>query len=208
VVVCVLEQLHQRLKAQVTFRAAVETILADTVALHGAEFGNVQLAVGDKLVIVAAHGLRAPFLLAFREVRITDGCACGRAWQTGEQIIIADVNLDGPFAPFTEIAKEAGYRSVQSTPLIAQDGTRLGMVSTQFKNPYVPTGIEMAVCKTYCTRAADHLQALLDGSSLKAEAQRMHDTLYADVGAAAGTPPPVGGGDETLPSLGTGASGL
>jgi GAF domain-containing protein len=206
VVVCVLEQLHQRLKACVTFRAAIKTILADMVALHGAEFGNVQLGVGDKLVIVAGHGLRAPFLLAFREVRITDGCACGRAWQTGEQIVVADVNLDKPFAPFAKIAKEAGYRSVQSTPLITQDGKRLGMVSTLFANPYVPTGIEMAVCKTYCTRAADHLQGLLDGSSLEAEAQRMHDRLYTDVGAAARTLPPGRGGDETLSGLGTGTS--
>ena len=47
----VLEQLDQRLKACSTFEAAVRTILADMVALHGAEFGNVQLAVGDKLVI-------------------------------------------------------------------------------------------------------------------------------------------------------------
>lgn len=179
-----LEQLQQRLKGCLTFQVTIETILADMVALHGAEFGNVQLAVGDKLVIVAEHGLRAPFLAAFREVRTTDGCACGRAWQTGEPIVIADVNLDKPYAPFRDIAKEAGYRSVQSTPLIARDGTPLGMVSTLFANRYVPTGIEMAVCKTYCTLAADHLQALLDGSPLEAQAQQMHDALYSDAGVA------------------------
>ena len=175
------------------------------VALHGAEFGNVQLAVGDKLVIAEGHGLRVPFLLAFREVRITDGCACGRAWQTGEQIIVADVNQDKPYAPFAKIAEEAGYRSVQSTPLIAQDGTRLGMVSTLFANPYVPTSIEMAVCKKYCTLAADHLQILLDGSPLEVEAQRLHDTLYTNVGAAARTAPP-GSGDETFSGWRTEAS--
>ena len=70
-----LQQMDQRLKASATFEAAVRTILSDIVALHGAEFGNVQLAAGDKLIIVAEHGLRAPFLLAFREVRTTDGCA-------------------------------------------------------------------------------------------------------------------------------------
>ena len=176
-----LEQLDQRLKACSTFEAAVRTILADMVALHGAEFGNVQLAVGDKLVIVAEHGLRAPFLLAFREVRTTDGCACGRAWQTGEPIIVEDVDLDAPFAPFRDIAKEAGYRSVQSTPLIAGDGMPLGMVSTLFANPHVPTRIEMSICKTYCVRAADHLQALLNGALLKTKARQMHEALYSDL---------------------------
>jgi hypothetical protein len=58
------------------------------------------------------------------------------------------------------------------------------MVPTLFANRYVPTGIERAVCKTYCTQATDHLQALLDGSPLEAEAQQMQDTLYTDVGVA------------------------
>ena len=180
--------MNQRLQASTTFEAAVATILADIVALHGAEFGNVQLAAGGRLLIVAEHGLRAPFLLAFREVRTTDGCACGRAWQTGEPIVVADVNLDESFAPFRAIAKEAGFRSVQSTPLIASDGMPLGMVSTHFANPYVPTKIEMAICKAYCAMAADHLQALLDGSPLESKAQQLHDALYAGPGVGAYAP--------------------
>ena len=177
-----LQQMNQRLQASATFEAAVATILADTVALHGAEFGNVQLAAGAKLIIVAEHRLRAPFLLAFREVRTTDGCACGRAWQTGEPIIVADVALEESYAPFREIAKEAGYRSVQSTPLIASNGMPLAMVSTHFANRYVPTKIEMAICKAYCTMAADRLQALLGASQLDSVAQKLHDALYADLG--------------------------
>ena len=173
--------MNQRLKASATFKGALARILADVVALHGAEFGNVQLAAGAKLIIVAEHGLRAPFLLAFREVRTTDGCACGRAWQTGEPLVVADVDLDEPYAPFRHIAKQAGYRSVQSTPLIASDGMPLGMVSTLFANQYVPTNIEMSICKAYCVVAADHLQALLNGSRLEAEAQILHDALYADL---------------------------
>jgi GAF domain-containing protein len=177
----VLQQMNQRLRASRTFEAAVSTILADVVALHGAEFGNVQLAAGAKLLIVAEQGLRAPFLLAFREVRTTDGCACGRACQTGVPIVVSDVDLDEPYAPFREIAKQAGYRSVQSTPLVTSDGVPLGMVSTLFANRYVPTKIEMAICKEYCTMAADHLQALLDGSRLESEAQKLHQALYADL---------------------------
>lgn len=177
-----LQQMNQRLRAAATFEAAVSTLLADVVALHGAEFGNVQLSAGRKLIIVAKHGLRAPFLLAFREVQTTDGCACGRAWKTGEPVVVVDVDLDKEYAPFREIAKEAGYRSVQSTPLISSDGMSLGMVSTQFASQYVPTNIEMAICKAYCTMAADYLQALLDGSQLELEAQKLHDALYSDLG--------------------------
>jgi hypothetical protein len=91
------------------------------------------------------------------------------------------VELDKPFAPFREIAREAGYRSVQSTPLVTGDGTPLGMVSTLFANRYVPTRIEMAICKAYCITAADHLQVLLDGSRLEDQAQQLHEALYADL---------------------------
>jgi hypothetical protein len=59
------------------------------------------------------------------------------------------------------------------------------MVSTLFVNPYVPTKIEMAICKAYCTMAADRLQALLNGSQLESEAQKLHDALYAGHGVDA-----------------------
>src|SRR3954465_12604510 len=176
--------MNQRLRASRTFEAAVSTILAGVGALHGAEFGNVQLAAGAKLLIVAEQGLRAPFLLAFREVRTTDGCACGRAWQTGGPIVFWDGARDEPYAPFREIAKEAGYRSVQSTPLVTSDGMPIGMVSSQFANPYVPTNIGMVICKSYCVTAADHLKALLGGSRLETKARQLHEALYADVRVA------------------------
>lgn len=182
-----LPQMNQRLPASATFEAAIATILADVVALHGAEFGNAQLVHGAKLVMVAAHGLRSPFLLAFREVRTADGCACGRAWQTGEPVIVADVYQDEAYAPFRAIANEAGYRSVQSTPLIASNGIAFGMVSTLFANRYVPTEIEMGTCKAYCALAADRLQVLLERSSLALEAQKLHDALYGNLRVEDGT---------------------
>ena len=71
-----LEQMTQRLEAQRRFDAAIETLLNDVVALHGAEYGDLQLLVGDELVLVAQRGLTAPFLRAFRRITRADGCAC------------------------------------------------------------------------------------------------------------------------------------
>jgi hypothetical protein len=126
----VLEQMNQRLMACRTFETAIHTILRDVVALHGAEFGNVQLAVGDSLLLVAEIGLEAPFLLAFREVRKSDGSACGRAWENGESVAIENIDKDEKYAEFREIAREAGYCSVQSTPLQTSRGRLLGIMST------------------------------------------------------------------------------
>ena len=57
-----LEQMTQRLQAQRSFEAAIETLLNDVVALHGAEYGDLQLLAGDDLVIVAQRGLTPAFL--------------------------------------------------------------------------------------------------------------------------------------------------
>jgi GAF domain-containing protein len=175
-----LEQMTQRLQAQRSFEAAIETLLNDVVALHGAEYGDLQLLVGDHLVVVAQRGLSGSFLRAFRRVGPADGCACGRALREGRTIVVADVMQDAGYAPFRGEAKAAGYRAVQSTPIATSRGRVLGMVSTLFANVHEPTPIELATLARYSRVAADFLEELLDTDTLATAAQRMHAALYAD----------------------------
>jgi GAF domain-containing protein len=173
-----LEQMNQRLKACSTFETAIETILRDVVALHGAEFGNIQLLVGDRLLLVAEWGLEAPFLHAFREIAKADCCASGRAWEAGEPVVIEDVEADEIYAPFREVARKAGYQSVQSTPLVTSRGRMLGMASTLFANRHAPTPIEMETVKAYGKHAADYLERLLGDVSLEQKAKDLQQSLY------------------------------
>ncbi len=175
-----LEQMTQRLQVQRSFEAAIETLLNDVVALHGAEYGDLQLLVGDQLVLVAQRGLTAPFLRAFRRISRADGCACGRAMRVGRTILVADVMKDPGYAAFRGEAAAAGYRSVQSTPLATGRGRVLGMVSTLFANPHEPTPIELDTLARYCRIAADYLEDLLGADTLAGKAQRMHEALYSD----------------------------
>ena len=46
-------QMTQRLLQSNTFEEAISTILDDVIALLGAEYGNVQLSIGNELVIAA-----------------------------------------------------------------------------------------------------------------------------------------------------------
>src|SRR4051794_2378618 len=103
-----LAQMTGRLRAQETFESAVEVVLDDVVALHGAEFGDFQLSAGNELVLVAQRNLSAPFLETFRRVRKNDGCVCGRALRTGESVIVPDIDTDADFAPFRGDARAAG----------------------------------------------------------------------------------------------------
>jgi two-component system, sensor histidine kinase len=168
-----------RVSSAASFEDAIQIILNDVIGLHGSEFGNLQLAGGGDLVIVAQRGFLPPFLNAFRRVRKDDDSACGRAIRQGRQIVIHDVQADEAYAPFRKIAAEAGYRAVQSTPLITSIGTLIGVVSTHFTTPHTPTPIEMQTIKEYGIIASDFVYSLLNGIELGAKAEQMNSKLYA-----------------------------
>ncbi len=172
--------LRERLYAEQTFEGALARVLADAAALQGAEFGTVQLPTEDDgvLLIVAQIGFKAPFLEAFKEVRATDGCACGRALRTRKPVIISDIHADEEFLPFVKIAASAGYRAVETTPLFTDAGVFVGVVSTHFANIHTPTKIEMDTLIAYSRIAGEHLYRLLDEEDLGAKAWSMHRTLY------------------------------
>jgi len=174
-----LAQMTQRLFQKRTFEEAIQALLDDVIALHGAEYGNVQLPVGDELAIVAQRGLSRAFFDAFRRVKKDDGCACGRALRLGASVVISDVETDPGFAAFRKDARTAGFRAVQSTPFFTKDGNLLGVVSTHFANVHEPSQIEMQTLKTYSVVAADYACRLLRGSTLAAKAEQMSEELYA-----------------------------
>ena len=111
--------------------------LDGALALLGAERGNVQLldpATGS-LTIAAQCGFRAEFLEYFAVVNDARS-ACGRAARGGIPVLITDVTTDPAFAPHREAAAAAGFRAVQSTPLIDATGTLLGVLSTHYREPH------------------------------------------------------------------------
>jgi GAF domain-containing protein len=173
-----LAQMTLRLLQKRTFEDAIHIVLDDVIALHGAEFGNVQLPVGDELVIAAQYGLSPPFLQAFKRVRKDDGCACGRALRMGASVIVADVEKNVEYAAFVKDAKKAGYRSVQTTPFFTRAGNLVGLVSTHFAQVHEPTPIEMQTLKAYGGIAAEHLHKLLGDVALAAKAEQMSEQLY------------------------------
>jgi two-component system, sensor histidine kinase len=177
----VLLPLSKRLYAARAFEEVIDTILDDTIALLGAEYGNVQLPIGDALAIVAQRGLSGRFLMAFRRVNKNDDCACGRALRLRRTVVVRDVEKDAAFAAFLKDAREAGFRGVQSTPFFTSDGLLLGMVSTHFANAHEPTAIELETLQSYSIVASEHAYRLLGNEMLGTKAGRMNTTLYASI---------------------------
>jgi GAF domain-containing protein len=174
-----LAQMTQRLFRLTSFEEAIQTILDDVIALHGAEYGDMQLPIGDELVIVAQRGLSADFLKTFRRVKKDDGCACGRALRLRQAVIIPDVQNDPEFVNFVPDANKAGFRAVQSTPFFTSDETLLGVVSTKFANIHQPTLIEMQTLEEYGVQASEYAFKLLGDIDLGTKAEKMSEDLYS-----------------------------
>ena len=138
------------------FRVLLEEILDATIALQGADFGNIQLFNPETqaLEIVAQRGFHQEFLDYFGNVRDT-GAVCGRAMELRERVIIEDVETDSEFEPHRHIAASAGFRAVQSTPLLSRSGEFLGMLSTHFRRPHRPLPRDLRFTDLCANHAAE-----------------------------------------------------
>ncbi len=156
-------------------------ILAATIDLLGADFGNVQIYDGEKRVLrIAVHrGFKKPFLDFFREVSAKENAACGRALRTGKRIVIEDVQKDTAFKPFRRIARGAGYRAVQSTPLMGTDGKPLGMMSTHFRQPHRPAPLELAWLDLYAQTAVSFIERCRVETKLRESEDRLSALVQA-----------------------------
>jgi GAF domain-containing protein len=151
-------ELTRKIAGCTTLDALLGTVLDAAIALHRADYGNIQLYRGGELVIAKHRGFKENFLTRFRRVSVDDDSACGQALREGRPVVIADVMADKLYAPFRKIAADAGYRAVQSTPLITSTGTFVGMISTHFATAHAPSKQEMAETAIYATLLADAVQ--------------------------------------------------
>jgi GAF domain-containing protein len=145
---------------------ALNLILDLALALQQADFGNVQLYRQERRVleIVRQRGFTSDFLKAFEYVSADDSCACGLALKVRYPIVVPDVEQDIEFAPYWPVIREAGYRAVQSYPMISKAGQPVGVISTHFRKPGMPSAVNIYATSLLARQSAE-LIARLDAWS-------------------------------------------
>ena len=174
-----LGEMAERVMGTRTFEDTIQTILDDVITFHGAQYGLVQLPVGDDLVIAAQRGFGPQFLRMIRHLKKDNGFSCGRAQRDGQSIVVYDVETDPDYALYRNAVKEAGFRSVQSTPFVTEDGKLIGIVSVHFAVPGGPWKSAGETFRLYSTVAAGQAYELLGGVALAAKAAQMSEQLYS-----------------------------
>jgi two-component system, chemotaxis family, CheB/CheR fusion protein len=175
------ELTHQALRSA-SLPALLDRILEATIAMQGADFGNIQLydAKRQTLRIAAHHGFSQRFLDFFSEVDAHTGSVCGAALASGERVVVEDLEREPAFIPIMEEARAAGYRAVQSTPLLTKSGEPLGMLSTHFREPHAFPDRMLRLTDIYARQAADAIETQLLTHELdqeKAYAENVINTI-------------------------------
>lgn len=119
------------------FRHAMNSVLAQAIGEDGATKGNLQLVdrKSHQLLLFAQRGFDEVFVRTFASVGWDDNTACGRAFRNGARVFIPDITLDPAYEPYVPDALAAGYRAVQSTPMLDDNGQVMGVLSTHFPQP-------------------------------------------------------------------------
>jgi PAS domain S-box-containing protein len=157
-------------------------MLRASIQMLGADKGNVQIFDDRGVLTIAAHqGFDQPFLEFFREISVNENSACARALRSGRRVIIEDVEADEEFAQFRHRALAAGFRAVQSTPLIAHDGKPLGVLSTHFCDVRRPSVHQMRMLDLYARRAVDFIERHRGEEALR-RSQERYKGIYENAG--------------------------
>jgi PAS domain S-box-containing protein len=173
-----LARLHEvgaRLWLKRDLRQALDDILAGAIELLGADMGAIRILDTTQGVLkIAAHrGFKQEFLDFFREVSAVDDSACGRVLRTGERMVIEDVEADTLYTPFRFVAYAAGYRAVQSTPIIGREGALLGTLATHFRSVHRPDKQDLRLLDLYVRQAADIIERHKAEDSLRISEERL-----------------------------------
>jgi PAS domain S-box-containing protein len=170
-----LHEVGSKLWLKRDLRQAFDEILAGAMELLGADMGTIRIfdTTRGVLKIEAQRGFKQEFLACFGEVPTGIGSPCCRALQSGQRMVIEDVEADALFTPFRPIARAAGYRAVQSTPIMSREGAVLGTLATHFQSVHKPAEQDLHLLDLYVRQAADIIERHRADDALRESEERL-----------------------------------
>lgn len=157
-----LYELQAKLAEQTDVKAAFRDVLALACEFTGADRGCVQFLSedGQRLEMLVWQGYPddSPFINFFRYEGLEAGCEVARVQR--KRLIIEDTvgfeGLDGTEAGVAAAAD--GIRAAQSTPMTSRAQETIGVISTQFRQPYRPDDHELRLMDMLAWTAAEFLE--------------------------------------------------
>jgi PAS domain S-box-containing protein len=177
-----LERLHEmsvRLTPALSLQPILEESLRTAAALERADMGLLSIYVAEKglLELGASLGFDQNFLKIVEHMPIGSG-ACGTCFREGRRVIVEDVEADSLFAPYRDVARQAGFRAVHATPLVTRSGVVVGVISTHFRRPHRPSDRELRLIDLCARQTVDFIENVRLYEQLR-ESDRRKDEFLA-----------------------------
>jgi PAS domain S-box-containing protein len=155
-----LHEVSSRLWLKRDLHQALDEILAGAIELMGADMGAIRIwdSARGSLRIEAHRGFTCEYLDLFRQIPVESTPPCENVLRSGERMVIEDVEQDYLFAPFRPLARAAGYRALQSTPILSREGAPLGVLGTHFRSVHKPSDQDLHLLDLYVRQAADIIE--------------------------------------------------
>ncbi|MGZ9211158.1 MAG: GAF domain-containing protein [Candidatus Binatia bacterium] len=157
----------------------LEAALDATMALHAADFGTVQMydPQTKTLQIEAQRGFAPEFTEHLANEDAREATVSGLALASDKRVIVEDTEKAVADEPWVEIAHRAGYRALQSTPLLMPDGKPIGMLTTHFRHPRQFTEAELTLTELF-NREIARIIAHARAETLLRESEHKYRELF------------------------------
>ena len=169
-----------------------DAILETAAALMDAQCASLQLldssrGNGPELRLLASRGFTAEATHFWQWVTLRSRTSCGVALGTGRREVVTDIETTAYMTGTTDLdaCRQAGLRSMQTTPLVTRDGRTLGMISTHWRDVHQPPERSLRLLDILARQAADfiernHAEEALRRSQVELrEADRRKDEFLA-----------------------------
>jgi PAS domain S-box-containing protein len=170
-----------------------ERILDAAMTIMHAQHGSVQLLESVSLTRHNSEGAANLKLVAFRGfppeaaahwqwVDTHDETSCGRSLASGTRTIVRDIEMCDSLTGtiHLEMLRQAGIRSMQTTPLYSRHGVMLGMLSTDWNQPHKPSQRDLHLLDILVRQAADLIERARAEEALR-ESEAKYRTLFQSV---------------------------
>jgi len=146
-------------------------ILDVAIAIMHSDFASMQLYDPNRhaLRLLTYRGFDPSFASSCKWIFPHSGTSCARVLQTGERVIVADIDQCDCAA--REAFRAAGIHSMQSTPLRAPNGNLVGMASTHWRTPQNPSDWQIHVFDLWAKQTAYAIAKEMEAETLLRDAQ-------------------------------------
>lgn len=164
--------------------AIFDHVLDTAVAIMHSDFASMQVAELNRenvpaLRLLGYRGFHPESARHWQVVGMDDQASCGVALRNCERVCIPDTEDWQDLIGTADLAayRRSGIRAVQSTPLFSRSRRWLGMISTHWKQPYLPSESELRTFDLLARQVADLIERKQFEDRLCTEAQRKDEFL-------------------------------